>query len=160
MDAEQSTQASLGSVTLMPCPKPGYRYAPAKIGHTNDTSVIALIEEPLWCTEDHVAEPVVSIEDVMHRGDTASVAVTTGVSFGDSPVTSRLFAYLESDPVATNPMLHDAHITVEDGRGAEFAFMTPDMADQLANDFIGFASSLRGLARTARQHNAHTAVTA
>ena len=153
MDGQQSTSVNLHS-------KPGHRYVPAKVGHTNDTSVIVLIEDPLWCTEDHVAEPVVDVEDVMHRGEAASVTVTTGVSFGDSPVTHRMFAYLESDPVATNPMLHAAHVTVEDGHGTEFAFMTPEMAEQLANDFIGFASSLRDLARTARLHNAHAEVAA
>lgn len=137
----------------IPSPRPGYRFVPAKVGHTNDTSVIVLIEDPVWCTEDHMNDPVLGVEDVMHRGDAEYVTVTTGVTFADSPVTHRLFAYLESDPVATNPMLHAAHVTVEDGHGAEFAFMTPDMAEKLADDFIGFASHLRHLARTARQAN-------
>lgn len=143
------------NVTPFPAIKPGHRLVPAKVGHTNDTSVIVYIECPNWCTEDHVGEPARNIEDVMHRGDTASVTVRTGLEFLRSKVTHQLFAYLESDPVAKDGLLHAAHVVVEDG-GNEYAYMTADMTEQLADELIGFASELRHLARTARLANQTT----
>lgn len=141
------------NVHPFPAVKPGFRLVPAKVGHSNDTSVIAYIECPNWCTEDHVKESVVDIADVMHRGDAATVSVLTGIEHQLRKVTHQLFAYLESDPVAPRGnLMNSVHIAVEDG-GNEYAFMTPEMAESLADEMIGFASDLRHQARTARLAN-------
>ena len=39
-------------------------------------------------------------------------------------------------------------------RGNEYAHLTPEMAEELADKAVSFASYLRSLARTARLHNA------
>ena len=141
---------NLSGIPAQPSPlQPGFRLMPAKIGQTNDTSVLVYVQCPLWCVEDHVAEPVVHIEDLMHRSGDASVGVR---SFLRDQFTHELAAYLESDPVSKNPLMHAAHVVVEDG-GNEYAYLTPAMAEQLADNLIGFASELRTLARTARQAN-------
>ncbi|MDX3582006.1 DUF6907 domain-containing protein [Streptomyces europaeiscabiei] len=133
----------------LPTPKPGHRFAPAKVGATNDASVIVLIECPTWCAEDHVDEPVRHVEDIMHRSGAEGFLVH---SFIRERRTHELFAYVEADPVAENPLMRDAHVVVEDG-GNEFGYLTADMAEQLADKIVGFASHLRHLARTARLAN-------
>lgn len=134
----------------LPTPRPGYRFVPAKVGATNATSVIVLVEDPEWCTEDHVDEPVRDLSDIMHRGDVASVMVPT-FGFGAYPV--QLHAWVEADPVASEPEFRAAHITVQDAGGGDYCHLTPAMAEKLADDAIGFASELRHKARTARLAN-------
>lgn len=141
------------NVYPLPEPKPGHRFVPAKVDATNATSVIVLIEDPTWCTEDHVDEPVRDLADIMHRGDTASVNVPT-FGYGAYPV--QLHAWLEADPVAADPAFRAAHVTVQDVGGNEYAHLTPDMAEKLADEVIGFASELRHQARIARQANQAT----
>lgn len=134
----------------LPTPKPGHRFVPAKVGHTNATSVIVLIEDPLWCTEDHVDEPVRDVSDVMHRGNAEGISVP---SFAFASYPHQLYAQIESDPVATDPRLKAAHVVIEDGGGNNQAYLTPEMVDALADEAISFASYLRSLARTVRQAN-------
>jgi len=150
MDMQQSTQAPLGTVHPFPAIKPGHRLVPARIG-TGATSTVAYLECPFWCVEDHLDEPVRAVEDVMHRGDTASVQVPT-FGYGAYPV--QMHAWVESDPTATDPQFRAAHIAIGDASGGEGSHLTPDMADKLADDLITLASSLRSLSRTARLHNA------
>jgi hypothetical protein len=139
------------TVPTVPAIKPGYRLVPAKVGRTNDTSVIVYIECPtVWCTEDHVDESVRNIEDVMHRGDGASVYVPT-FGYGAYPI--QLHAEVTSDPVATDPQFRAAHIVVQDAGGNAYSHLTPEMAERLADEVVGFASQLRHQARTARLHN-------
>lgn len=134
----------------IPSPRPGHRFVPAKVGATNATSVIVLIEDPVWCTEDHVDEPVRDLSDIMHRSDADGLKVP---SFAFAPYPHQLWAQIECDPVATDPRLKAAHVTVTDGGGNNTAHLTPDMVDALADEAIAFASYLRSLARTARLAN-------
>ncbi|MFF7973853.1 DUF6907 domain-containing protein [Streptomyces sp. NPDC007905] len=128
----------------------GFRLAPVKV-ETGSVSTIAYLPCPTWCDEDHVIESVRAVEDVMHRQGGANVYVPT-FGYGAYPV--QLHAWIEADPVATNPDFRAAHISVSDKTGDEGAHITPDMAEKLADDLIGFASELRHMARTARQANA------
>ncbi|MFF4360844.1 DUF6907 domain-containing protein [Streptomyces sp. NPDC001604] len=135
----------------LPKPRPGHRFVPAKVGATNDTSVIVLIECPTWCSsEEHLSEPVRELSDVMHRGPVASVNVPT-FGYGAYPV--QLHAWVEADPVASDIEYRQAHIEVQDAGGNEFCHLTPDMAEKLADEAIGFASELRHQARIARLAN-------
>ena len=137
----------------IPSPKPGYRFVPAKVGHTDETSVIVLVEDPVWCTENHIDEPVRDLADIMHRGDTASVMVPT-FGFGAYPV--QMYSWVECDPAATEPEFRAAHITAQDAGGNVYSHLTPDMAEKLADEVIAFASDLRQQARIARQANQAT----
>jgi hypothetical protein len=150
MADQQSTQDALGAIHPFPAIKPGHRLVPARI-ETSTSSIVIHLECPFWCTEDHLDEPVRAVEDVMHRGDTASVHVPT-FGYGAYPV--QMHAWVESDPVAADPQFRAAHIAIGDASGDEGSHLTPDMADKLADDLITLASSLRSLARTARLHNA------
>jgi hypothetical protein len=60
-------------------------------------------------------------------------------------------AMIKSDPAAEDARMRKAHIMVDDER--EQAFLTPEMAEQFADELIGYASEVRHLARTARLHN-------
>lgn len=142
---------STSNLYPLPSAKPGHRFVPAKIGPTNDTSVIVLIECPVFCTEDHVGEPVRDLSDVMHRGDVADVYVPT-FGYGAYPI--QMHAMVESDPAATDPQFRAAHITVQDAGGGAYSHLTPKMAERVADAAIGFASELRHQARVARLHNA------
>jgi hypothetical protein len=148
--------STLPPVNVYPFPtiKPGHRLVPAKVGRTNDTSMIAYVECANWCIEDHVDEPVRNIEDIVHRGDTASVLVPT-FGYGAYPI--QLHATVESDPTAQDPQFRDAHITVQDAGGSAYSYLTPEMADRLADEAVKFAAQLREQARTARLHNQHAA---
>lgn len=156
MAEQQSTQAPLGSIHPFPAVKPGHRLAPAKVGRTNDTSVIAYVECANWCIEDHVDEPVRNIEDIVHRGDTASLLAPT-FGYGAYPI--QLHATVECDPTATDPQFRAAHITVQDAGGSS-SHLTPEMAERLADEAVKFAAQLRNQARTARLHNQHAEVAA
>lgn len=143
---------STSNVYPLPTPRPGYRFVPAKVGHTNDLSVIVLIEDPVWCVEDHVAEPVRDVADVMHRSEPSGFSVH---SFVRNIRTNELYAYMEADPVASDASMKAAHVVVEDG-GNEYSYLTPAMAEELADKVVGFASHLRSLARSVRQANQTT----
>jgi hypothetical protein len=132
--------------------KPGHRLVPATIERGEHRTTV-YIECPTWCVEDHLGESVSNAEDVMHRTRATFDGAITVPSVSDAPYPIQVFAYIEADPIATNPLMQAAHITVEDPISANMALLTPDMADKLADDVIGFASHLRHLARTARLSN-------
>ncbi|MFJ7242376.1 DUF6907 domain-containing protein [Streptomyces olivaceus] len=132
--------------------KPGHRLVPATIERGEHRTTV-YIECPTWCAEDHLGESVSNVEDVMHRTRATFDGAITVPSVSDAPYPIQVFAYVEADPIATNPLMQAAHVTVEDPVSAKMAFLTPDMADKLADDVIGFASHLRHLARTARLAN-------
>lgn len=148
----QSAISTPANLYPIPSPRPGHRFVPAKIGATTATSVIVLIEDPVWCTEDHVAEPVRDLVDVMHRSEASGFGVQ---SFIRNIPTHELYAYIEADPVADKREMKAAHVVVEDG-GNEYSYLTPAMADELADRVVGFASHLRSLARAVRQANQTT----
>jgi hypothetical protein len=116
--------------------------------------MIAYVECPIFCIEDHVDEPVRNIEDIVHRGDTVSVLVPT-FGYGAYPI--QMHATVESDPVAADGQFRAAHITVQDAGGSEYSHLTPEMAERLADEAVAFAAKIREAARTARLHNQHVA---
>lgn len=146
---------TITNVHPFPAIKPGHRLVPARVARRDEAGVIVYIECPTsWCTEDHVAEPVGNVEDVMHRGDNTAELVVD--SFACTPVPHQLYASIVSDPASTNPLLRAAHIEVEDADGGRTAALTPEMGEELADRAVAFAAQLRDLARTVRLHNAAT----
>lgn len=144
-----STTVQPTNVHPFPVVKPGFRLAPARIGRKGRMQTVYL-QCPTWCTENHVENWNNDLEDVNHYGDMGGVAV---------PTMERDFAQFEwyariaSDPIAAEPSLRAAHVLIGDG-GADEARLTPDMADEVADEIISFASEIRSAARTARLHNA------
>lgn len=138
------------NVHPFPAIKPGHRLVPAKVGRSEDSSVVVYIECPNWCVEDHVVESVRDAEDVMHRGGNASLYVPT-FGYGAYPV--QMHASVECDPASNDPQFRAAHVTVVDAGGNNYCHLTPDMSEHVADEMIGFASELRQQARTARLAN-------
>ncbi|MET9083720.1 hypothetical protein ABZX77_17805 [Streptomyces sp. NPDC004237] len=136
---------------LFPAPTitPGHRLVPALIGFHGQVPQTVWIECPTWCIETHHASAQLAVEDIIHAGDAEHLGIHTMEKPG---MVFELYAQLKSDPAAADPRMRQASVVVDDG-GGEDAFLTPDMADALADDLIGFASQLRHLARTARLHN-------
>jgi hypothetical protein len=129
--------------------QPGARLVPALVG-TFARNQVAYIPCPSWCTEDHTAEPS-ALEDVTHYADTDGVEVP---SFTDDTTAAYvLLARLESDPVAGDPRMRGAHVLLWEDAAPTEARLTPEMAEELADDLVGFAAHLRHLARTARLAN-------
>lgn len=136
------------NVTPFPAVKPGYKLAPARIGR-GDRKQIIYIECPNWCTQDHVENFRYDVEDITHYGDMSSVIVPTMTSDHAHFVWS---VQVSSDPTASEPSLRGAHVLIDD-EDTDTARLTPDMADELADELIGLASDIRHAARTARLHN-------
>jgi hypothetical protein len=141
---------STSNVHPFPAIRPGHQLVPAKVGRPGETPVIAYVECANWCVVDHVAEPVGSLQDISHVSAAPEVAAASFLQHGQQ---HRQWATVQTDPVAADPRLAAAHVVVED-ENAEYAHLTPEMAEEYADSLIGFASELRHLARTARMHNA------
>ena len=147
MDKQQSTQGSLGTVTPLPAITPGHRLVPALIG-TRKNAHVAYIECPQWCTEDHLADPMM-FEDVTHTSASEAVGIS---SFLKQDGSLLMYAMLQVDPASPDSRLRQAHVGIEHEGVPDVH--TPEMAEAFADDLITFALQLRGLARTARLHNA------
>jgi hypothetical protein len=140
------------NVAAFPAINAGNRLVPARVGRQGRMQTV-YVECPLWCTVDHVANWQYDVEDVNHYGDTESVTVPTMLKPGVAHfVWSTRIA---CDPVAAEPSLRAAHVLIDDENPDE-ARLTPDMADELANELIAFAAQVRSAARTARLYNAAT----
>lgn len=124
---------------------PPPRFAPASIGRPGRVQTAHVACEP-WCVIDHVAERVVAIEDISHRGapDHAQVPTMTDDLYSAFEVYSQLY----SDPTADDPRMRVAAVVVTDG--SREAYLTPDMADEAADDLIAFAMGVKEKARVAR----------
>ncbi|MBT2477619.1 hypothetical protein [Streptomyces sp. ISL-94] len=103
-----------------------------------------LIQCPSWCTIDHVAHAEGFLEDVWHCGDYADLMAPR---MGKDPELA-LFARLGIDPYASEPARRKPFVTVDDG--GEGYYMTPDMADEFAENLTAFAEKIRAMARSAR----------
>lgn len=136
------------NVHPFPAVKPGHRLVPAKIGRTNATSVIVFVECPNWCGEDHVVESQVAVEDIVHVSTASAVVVRSFLQGGN---VLDLYASIKAEASPHDPQLHAAHVVVDDC--SNDAHLSPEMAESLADELIGFASDLRQLARTVRLHN-------
>lgn len=138
---------STPNVAQLPTLKPGMSLVPAKIGRLNATSTIIYIECPTtWCTVDHVAEPVVSVEDIAHEGDDFGTVVPSVID-GYSEI--QMYARIYSDPASEDPRMRDAHLLVGNGTGPD-AQMTPDQAEQWVDEVISFAAKVRNTIRVCR----------
>ena len=142
-----STTVQPSNVTALPSPTPGHRLVPALIG-TRKNSHVAPIQCPQWCTEDHLAEPTM-FEDITHTSKSEDVGIS---SFLKQDGSLLMYAMLQADPAATDPRLRQAHVGIEHEGVPDVH--TPEMAEAFADDLIAFALQVRGLARTARLHNA------
>jgi hypothetical protein len=157
MDKQQSTQAPLGTVTPFPAVAPGHHLAPVALGAPGPDQKIVFVPHPDWCTTNHLSEWVHFLEDLDHTGE--ELAVQVGSFFnGDKPVYT-LSATVGCDPMSSDPQMRDAHVIVGDA-GSVDAYLTPDMADGVADDLERLVAKIRENARTARLHNEALAVTA
>ncbi|WP_406306294.1 hypothetical protein OHA61_34275 [Streptomyces sp. NBC_00885] len=125
------------------------RLVPAKVGRPGHIQTIH-IECPEWCVMDH-EDRVGHLDDVMHYSDFDVVTVLTLTD--DETAHSELMLNVSSDPSASDPRLRAAHLVINDGASTD-AYLTPDMADELADDLIAFAAQLRNKARTVCLYNA------
>lgn len=134
-----------------PVPKlaPGIRLVPAAIGLRGAAQII-WIQCPDWCVDDHVAERQIAVEDVSHHGAVDCVQVPT---MGDDLYSAfELYSQLYSDPISADPRMRTATVLVTDG--SRDAYLTPSMAEELADDLIKKAAQIRQKARIARRANA------
>lgn len=136
--------ASAASATL-PTVTSGWRFVPASIGRPGRVQVVGLACAD-WCVLDHVAERVVAVEDISHRGDVHHVQVPT---MGDDMYSAfEMYCQLYADPVSDDPRMRVAAVAVTDG--SNDAYLTPDLADETADELIAFAMRMKGAARMAR----------
>lgn len=158
------TSAAVAFLNGIPRPKspiegaavdPGARLVPALIRMTDPHHPqVVYIECPRWCVEDHMEEQQ-SVEDITHWGDPGMVEVLTFLTgTGQAArIDYVLNARLEADPSSADPRRRASHVIVWEDSSALAAQLTADMADELADDLVGFAAHLRHLARTVRVAN-------
>ncbi|MFI9610373.1 DUF6907 domain-containing protein [Streptomyces sp. NPDC052023] len=131
--------------------RPGERMVPALIGWPGRQTT-ALIACPEWCEIDHVDNWAHALEDVDHYGEDDGWSTDSVLQPGDAVI--ELYARLHSDPVADSPAMREAHVLIGDGSASGDCYLTPEMAERAADELIAFASTVRHLARVARQANA------
>lgn len=131
------------SVTSAPTPPP--RFVPTSIGRPGRVQTVHVACEP-WCVLDHVAERVVAVEDISHRGTPDCVQVPTMTD--DLYSAFEVYSQLYSDPTSDDPRMRVAAVTVTDG--SREAYLTPDMTDEAADELIAFAMRMKEMASVAR----------
>jgi len=125
------------------------RLVPAKVGPLGRVQTV-YIPCPEWCVVDHM-DRTANLDDVMHYSDGDIVQVSTLTD--DVNAHSEMYANISVDPTAADPRLRAAHLVINNGASPNDAYLTPDMADELADEMIAFASQLRAKARIVRLHN-------
>ncbi|MFE3659084.1 DUF6907 domain-containing protein [Streptomyces sp. NPDC059165] len=128
---------------------PRSRLVPAKVGPAGRAQVVH-VDCPDWCVIDHM-ERVGSLDDLMHWSDFDIVQILTLTD--DDTAHSELMVNVSQDPTASDPRLRTAHMTLNNSGNAMDAYLTPDMAEELADDLIAFAAQLRHKARQVRLYN-------
>jgi hypothetical protein len=89
---------------------------------------------------------VVAVEDVSHRG---SVNFTQVPTMSDDFYSAfEMYCQLYADPAADDPRMRVATVAVTDG--SREAYLTPDMADETADELIAFAMRMKAAAGIAR----------
>ncbi|MGY3845263.1 DUF6907 domain-containing protein [Streptomyces hydrogenans] len=118
------------------------RLVPAVVGAKGRTQRV-YIECPDWCTVDH-SKRIDFLDDITHYSAADTLQIST---FTDEDTSLWDMALqITADPVAEDRRMREAHLLVDVG-GGEQAHLTPEMADELADDLIAFASQLRHKAR-------------
>ena len=135
---------------VTPGVSPGFRLMPATIGRPGHTQV-AWIPCPAWCEQDHLTDREVAIEDIDHYSRMSGWSIDSLLSPGEE--VHSLYVRVHSDPSHEDHRLRAAHVLI--GNGAPFdSYLTPDVADQAADELEAFAARIRATARTARAANA------
>lgn len=98
------------------------------------------IEEPSWCTADHVAASVGYLDDLDHTGTPAYLAIPGG----EQPLVS---VSLSASPYAPTAEDRATTVVVDDGSGG--TRLTPEEARELARRLTAFAGELLALAAVA-----------
>ena len=124
------------------------RLVPAKVGRPGHVQTV-WIDCPEWCVIDH-GDRVGHLDDVMHYSDCDVVEVVTLTD--DETGHSELMLNISSDPSASDPRLRTAHLVINNNTSTD-AYLTPDMAEELADELIAFAAQLRSQAQTVRLYN-------
>lgn len=142
------------NVHPFPAIAPGHHLAPVEIRRGGNAPQVVFVPCADWCVEDHVTNFVHFIEDVDHKGAEFSVSIPS--FWSDAQPAYELSAAVASDPMSSDPRMRAAHIVMGDS-GSVDAYLTPDMADDVADDLENLAAKMREHARTARLHNQHVA---
>ena len=145
------TTVQPSNVHPFPAIAPGHHLAPVALGAPGPEQKIVFVPCPDWCATNHVSEWVHFLEDLDHTGEEFAVHVRS--FFDDSKPAYTMTATIGSDPMSSDPQMRAAHVIVGD-EGSVDAYLTPDMADEAADDLVKLAAKLREAARTARLHNA------
>lgn len=145
------------NLNTAPAPQvtPGHRLVPATIQFFDKAARTVWVECPTWCVTDHVVDVQLAVEDIIHTSKIEDFGIGTLEKPGH---VFALNAQIQSGPDDPNPQLRQATVVVDDGFG-EDAFLTPDMADDLADRMVAFAARIRQLSRTARAHQQQAQVT-
>ncbi|MFD3530487.1 DUF6907 domain-containing protein [Streptomyces sp. NPDC058664] len=120
------------------------RLVPAKVGPRGRVQTVHA-ECPWWCTVDH-SKRIGSLDDLMHASYQCAAELET--LDGDMP---ELTATLSADPASADADRRAAHIEL--GGIAGSAVLTPDLADEAADELITLAARLREQAAIARRFN-------
>jgi hypothetical protein len=144
------TTVQPSNVTPFPAIAPGHHLAPVAIGTPGPTQKIVFVPCPDWCEANHVSSWVNFLDDLDHTGSEFAVHVHS--FFNDNSPAYTMTAAIGCDPMSNDPRLRAAHVIVGD-EGSVDAYLTPDMADEVAADLEKLAAKLRDSARTARLHN-------
>ncbi|MBT2429423.1 hypothetical protein J7F02_28355 [Streptomyces sp. ISL-112] len=99
---------------------------------------------------DHVDLHEQRLEDVTHWGEFFGAQVSTLLD--DNTAYCELFGRVNADPSHPDPRMRAAHVLLGNG-SVQDAFLTPDMADETADELIEFAVKLKAAARVARAAN-------
>ncbi|MFK4595742.1 DUF6907 domain-containing protein [Streptomyces pristinaespiralis] len=120
----------------------------ARVGRAGLVQTVYIECPTSWCAVDHL-EWEGALEDISHYSDSDVVQLNTLTD--DDTGHSEMYVGISMDPVASDPRLRAAHVMVTDAVGD--AYLTPDMADEYADELIAFASQIREKARIARLSN-------
>lgn len=127
-----------------PARRPRTRLVPAKVGPRGRVQTVH-VECPWWCTIDH-GRRIGSLDDLTHTSHPCMAELES--SDGDM---LELTATLSVDPASSDPQRRAAHIEL--GGMADSMHLTPDLADEAADELISLAAKLREQAAIARRFN-------
>lgn len=147
------TAGTTTNVATFPAIAPGHHLAPVAIGAPGPEQKIVFLPDPDFCVTNHVSGWVHFIEDVDHTGEEFAVHIPS--FFNEGKPVYTLSATVGSDSMSTDPKMRAAHVIIGD-EGSVDAYLTPDMASQVADDLRKLAAKVDEAARTARLHNQHT----
>lgn len=130
--------------------KPGYSLVPARFGKPGQQADVWVECPTAWCNDDHVKDWNHHAVDLDHWGSVDAGWDTDCLTRPGDRMLS-LDARLHSDPAATDPRLSAAHVLLDDE--SVQVYLSPDMAETVADELIAFAAQVRHLARQAREFN-------